>query len=52
MNTVGSATRVAAERRIELDIAKGIAVLLMICVHVQEMYSLPSVQQSGVWVCG
>ncbi|MGE5588764.1 MAG: heparan-alpha-glucosaminide N-acetyltransferase domain-containing protein [Clostridia bacterium] len=39
-------TPARAERRIELDIGKGIAVLLMICAHVQEMYSQPAVQKS------
>lgn len=35
------------ERQVELDIAKGIAVLLMICVHVQEVLSHTIVQHSS-----
>jgi len=31
--------RARSERQVELDIAKGIAVLLMVCVHVQEVLS-------------
>lgn len=46
MGVIRPETRVQAERRTELDIGKGIAVLLMICVHVQEMYSQPTVQKS------
>lgn len=34
------------ERQAELDIGKGIAVLLMICVHVQEVLSHSAVQHS------
>jgi uncharacterized membrane protein len=41
-----SEKRTPAERRIELDIAKGIAVLFMICVHVEEVLSLESVLES------
>lgn len=39
-------TRIPVERRIELDLAKGIAVLLMICVHVEEVFSLDSALES------
>lgn len=38
--------RATHERQVELDIAKGIAVFLMICVHVQEVFSHPTVQHS------
>ncbi len=38
--------RAAGARQVELDIARGIAVLLMICVHVQETLSHPAVQHS------
>ena len=38
--------RVGGERQVELDIGKGIAVLLMICVHVQEVLSHSAVQRS------
>ncbi len=37
---------VRGERQVELDIGKGIAVLLMICVHVQEALSHSVVQYS------
>lgn len=39
-------TRANADRQVELDIGKGIAVFLMVCVHVQEMYSRAEVQHS------
>ena len=38
--------RARGGRQVELDIAKGIAVLLMICVHVQEVLSHSAVQHS------
>ena len=38
--------RARSERQVELDIAKGIAVLLMVCVHVQEVLSHSAVQYS------
>ena len=38
--------RVGGERQVELDIGRGIAVLLMICVHVQEVLSHTAVQYS------
>ncbi|HOG45610.1 MAG TPA: heparan-alpha-glucosaminide N-acetyltransferase domain-containing protein [Anaerolineae bacterium] len=47
MKATVAEARSSTERRLELDIAKGLAVLLMICVHVQEMYSLPEVQHSA-----
>jgi len=38
--------RARSERQVELDVARGIAVLLMVCVHVQEVLSHSAVQYS------
>jgi len=40
-------TKAPVERRIELDIAKGIAVLTMVCVHVVAVFSNESVSESA-----
>lgn len=46
MNSILDISPVNAGRQLELDIARGLAVLFMIAVHAQEMFALPHVAES------